>query len=97
MTVASANDLQLPGTGPPHGGQHLRPLIARIADHTLDERELTTHLAQQQLGAIAVLHPCRVNDHAQQQPERVGQNVALAPNGLLARIVTRRVERGAPF
>ena len=57
VTVASANDLQLPGTGPPYGGQHLRPLIARIADHTLDERELTTHLAQQRFGAIAVLHP----------------------------------------
>ena len=47
--------------------------------------------------AIAVLHIGWVNDNAQEEAERVDQDVALAPRDLLARIIALRVERGAPF
>ena len=97
MLVAASDDLHLPWPGSRHGCGHLRPLVASIADDPLDERELAARLAQQQLGSIAVLDVSRVDHHTQQQAERVGQDVALAAKGLLARIVTRRVERRAPF
>jgi hypothetical protein len=35
--------------------------------------------------------------HAQQQAERIDENVALATRDLLARIEALRVERGLPF
>jgi len=61
------------------------------------EGTLPARLLQQRLGAGAILHIRRMDPHAQQQSERVGQDVALGPEGLLAGIVTRRVQRRPPF
>ena len=97
VLVAATNDLQAPGAGPRHGGGHLRPLVARIGHQSLDEGEQATGLPQHGLGAIAVLNVRRVDDDAQQQAERVDEDVPLAPERLLARVVAGRVERGAPF
>ena len=87
MLVAATNDLQAPGAGPRHGGGH----------QSLDEGEQATGLRQHGLGAIAVLDVGRVDDDAQQQAERVDEDVPFAPEHLLARVVAGRVERGAPF
>jgi hypothetical protein len=38
-----------------------------------------------------------VDNDVQQKPERIDQDVALAPRDFLARIKPLRVERGAPF
>jgi hypothetical protein len=38
-----------------------------------------------------------MHDHREQQAEGVGQQVALATDDLLARVVAGRVERRAPF
>jgi len=38
-----------------------------------------------------------MDDDVQQEAERIDQDVALAPNDLLARIKPLRVKRGAPF
>lgn len=97
VLVASSDDLHLPWSGSLHGGGHFRPLIARIADDPLEEGELSSGLAQQRFGAVPVLDVGGMHHDAQQQAERVRQDVALAPKGLLARIVTRRVERRPPF
>ena len=97
VPVAAAHDLDLPGAGAGGGGGHPRPLIAGIADDALDEREQTSHLAQQWLGSIAVLHMRRLHDDAEQQAQRVGQQMALAACDLLARVVAGRIERRAPF
>ena len=97
VLVAAADDLERPGAGAGHDGTHPRPLIARIADDPLDEGKQPADLAQHGFGAVAVLHVRWMHDHAEQQAERVGQQVALAPNDLLARVIAGRVERSAPF
>jgi hypothetical protein len=58
---------------------------------------LPARLAQQWFGSVAILDVGRVDHHAQQQTQRIRQDVALAAKGLLARIVARRVERRPPF
>ena len=95
--VAASDDLHLPWPGSLHGCGHLRPLVAGIADDPLDERELPARLAQQWRSSVAILNVGRQDDHAKQQTQRIRQDVTLAAKGLLARIVTRRVERRPPF
>ena len=97
MLVAASDDLHLPWPGALDGRCHPRPLISGIANDPLDEWELAADLAQQWFGAVAVLDIGRVNQHAQQQTKCIGQDVALATEGLLARVIARRVERRPPF
>jgi hypothetical protein len=96
-SVAAAHDLGLPGSGAGCGSRHLRPLVAGITDDALDEREQTPRLAQERFRAITVLHAGRMHHDAEQQTERIGQDMALAPDDLLARVITGRVERRASF
>jgi hypothetical protein len=52
----------------------------------------------QQLGrTVTVLNISRMYDDAQQQAQRVDQDVPLATFDLLARVVARRIERRPPF
>lgn len=97
MAVAAAHDLDLPVAGAGDGGSHLRPLISSVADDALDEGEQSARLAQQWLGTVAVLHIGGMHDHAEQQAKRVGQDMTLAPDNLLARVVAGRIESRAPF
>ncbi len=84
VPVAAANDLEFPRAGAGDGGFHLLPLIARITDDALDEGEAPARLPEQRLCAISVLDTGRVDGDGQQQAERIGQDVALAANHLLA-------------
>jgi hypothetical protein len=97
VLVTAPDDLHLPSPGPLHCRRHLRPLVAGIADHPLEERKQPARLSQQRLGPVAVLDIGGMHDHAEQQAERVGQDMALAAKGLLARIVPGRVEGRPPF
>ncbi len=97
MTVTTADDLKLPRTCAGDGRFHLLPLVARVADDALDEGEAPSSLPEQRLRAVAILHAGRVNVDGEQEAERVGQNVALAANHLLAGIVSGRVERSPPL
>jgi hypothetical protein len=97
VAVAASDDLNLPRPGTGDGSRHLRPLITRVADDTLDEGEQLARLSQQRLGAVAVLHIGRMHGHRQQQANGVGQQVALAADNLLARVIAGRIERSAPF
>jgi len=38
-----------------------------------------------------------MHDDAEQQAQRVGQDMTLAPDDLLARVVAGRIKRSAPF
>ncbi len=82
---------------PVNGSGHLRSLIARIADDALDEREQPARLPKQRLSPVAVLHTGGMHDDGEQHPDGVGQQVALAADDLLARVVAGRIERSAPF
>ena len=95
--VAATDDPDLPTASAGDGGRHLRPLVVGVADDTLDERKQPPRLAQQRLGAVAILNIGRMHHHGEQQAERVRQYVALAADNFLARIVARWVKRRAPF
>ncbi len=97
VPVAAADDLEFPWASAGDGGFHLAPLITRVADDALDKGEAPSSLLEQQLCPIPVLHAGRVDVDRQQQAERVGQDMALAANHLLAGIVAGRVERSPPL
>ena len=54
-------------------------------------------MIQHQCGTIAVLQISRVHDDAQQQSERIDEDVVLDASDLLARVETDRVDPRAPF
>ena len=49
------------------------------------------------LAPVAVLKVGGMDDDVQQKPERIYQDVALAPDDLLARVKPLRIKRGPPF
>ena len=95
MPVAAAHDLKLPTAGAGDGGLHLLPLIAGVADGA-SMSELSG-LAEQSLGAVAVLYAGGVDVNGQQQANCIRQNVALAAKHLLASVIAGRVERSPPL
>lgn len=97
VPIAAADDLKSPRSGSGDDRFHVRSLVAGIADETLDEGEALPGLAQQGFRAVAILHAGGVDDDRQQQAERVGQDVALAAENLLARIVAGRIQRSPPL
>src|SRR3954464_7586796 len=88
---------EFPRAGAGDGGLHLLPLVARVSDDALKEREASSSLAKQRLGAVPVLYAGGMDVHGQQQAEGVGQNVALAAKHLLASVIAGRVERSPPL
>ena len=97
MRIAALDDLDGPTTGVSDDFRHLRPLVACIGEDALDEGKQTARRPQHLAGTIAILQVGGVDDHTQQQAERIDEDVAFASRDLLARIETLRVERRAPF
>ena len=97
VLVAAAHDLQFPDAGAGDDSLHLAPLIARVADDALNEREAASCLPQQRLCTVSILDACRMDADGQQQAERIGQDVALAAKHLLASVIAGRVERSPPL
>ena len=97
VLVAAAHDLQFPDARARDDGRHLAPLIARVADEALNEREAASCLPQQSLCTVSILDACRMHADGQQQAERIGQDVALAAKHLLASVIAGRVERSPPL
>ena len=93
MLVAVAHDPNGPVARAGQSGRYPRPLIGA----SLDKREPPSRLAQQRLGAVAILHMGRMHQHTEQRAHGVGRNMAFAAGGPLARIVARWVEGGPPF
>ena len=95
---AASNDLDRPAPGLGRGPRGLRPLIAAVAVDALNEREQTTRAAvEHQHHPVAILNVGGMHRHAQQEAERIDENVAFATADLLARIEALRVEHGPPF
>jgi len=97
MSLAAFDDFQGPTSR--IGGRlcRLGPLVAGVGKDPLDEGEAGSGLAQNLAQAIAILDVGRMDDDAQQEAERIDEDVPLATRDLLARIKALRVERGAPF
>jgi hypothetical protein len=94
----SFDDLDHPMAGAGSGARDAWSLIAGIGEDALDEGEQAASATiENQPRPVAVLNVGRMNDDVQQEAERIDQDVALAPDDLLARIKPLRVERGAPF
>ena len=75
-----------------------RPLIAGIGKDANNERPQSPRaVIENECGAVAILDVGRMHGDAQQQTERIDEDVPLAPCNLLARIVALRVERSPPF
>ena len=66
---------------------HLVAAIAAVGKDALDEGEEPARLAQHLVGTIAILDVGGMYHDAQQETERVDQDVSLATLDLLARVV----------
>jgi hypothetical protein len=96
MRVGALDDLERPRAGGGDAPRRLRPLIAGVGEDALDEREAPTRPAEQPADAVAVLDVGGVDLDAQQQSERVDEDVPLAASDLLAGIVALPIVR-PPF
>ena len=97
VPVAAADDLKLPEASAGDGGFHRLPLVAGVADDALDKGKAPPRLPEQRLRPVPVLHAGRVDVDGEPQAERVGQDVALAADPLLAGIVAGRIKRSPPL
>ena len=88
--VGALDDLDGPAAGIRHRLCRPWALIAGIGEDALDEREGPARLAKNFADAVAILDVGRMNNDAQQQTERVDEDVALAARDLLARIIALR-------
>ena len=96
--VVTANDFDGPCAGLGHGGGELWSLIIGVGKNALDEGEHTPSAAlENERRAIAVLPIGGVDDDVQEEPQRVDKDVPLAAFDLLARVITRWIERKPPF
>ncbi len=96
--VAALDDLDGPFSGFGSSSAYARPLIPAIGEDAFDERKQGPGSFGQHLrGAVAVLDVGRVNGHAQQEAERIDEDVALAALDLLARIEALGVEKSPPL
>ena len=96
--VAALDDLDLPRAGFGCGGADARALIAAIGEDARDERKQGPRSFGQHLsGTVAVLGVGGMNRHAQQQAERIDEDVALAAFDLFARIEALGIEKSPPL
>ncbi len=72
------------------------PGITTIGEDHQQVQEAVAEQAQEQLRAIAVLHACRGDHHAEHESIGVGEHMAFAALDLLARIVTAAQRRKLP-
>ena len=95
--VAALGDLQPPaaGLGDRRGGR--LALVGPVGEDHLDEREQPARGAQERQGAVPVLDAGGRDGGAQQQAQRVDEDVALLALDLLARVIALRIDTRAPF
>jgi hypothetical protein len=98
MQFVALDDLDHPLAGVGSGLRGARSLIAGIGEDALDEgEEAASAPIENQPRPVAVLKVGGMDDDVQQKTERIYQDVALAPDDLLARVKPLRIKRGPPF
>jgi hypothetical protein len=96
--LVALDDFHDPAAGIGGSSCYPWPLISGVGEDPLDERKQGSRaLVEDQRGPVAILDIGGMDGNAQQQSERVDEDVTLAAGDLLARIVTLRINRGPPF
>ena len=97
-SVGSFDDVDHPRAGASSSSSRFRALVAAIGVDAFDKgKQATRASVEDQRDAVAILDVGGMNGDAQQEAERVDQDVPLATRNLLARIVALRIERRPPF
>jgi len=79
------------------GFLEFRPLIAAVGKQLFQERIHPEQGCKKQNAAVAVLDIGGMNDHVQQQTQRIYENMALLALDLFARVIAMRIDTGPPF
>lgn len=88
MGVAALDDLDDPGSGGGNSIGGLGGVVTAVGVDALDEgKQAPRPLVEDQRRAVAILDVGRMDGDAQQQAERIDQDVPLAALDLLARVV----------
>jgi hypothetical protein len=96
--IGALDDLDAPAARAASCLAHARPLVSGIGKDRRDEWKAPPHRAcQDERRAVAVLDARRMDHGSQQKALVVGEDVALDPLDLLARIEADRVNRAPPF
>jgi hypothetical protein len=98
VQLSALDDFDDPTSGAGCGGGRTRSLIACIGEDAQDDGEQGARaFIKNECCAVTILNVGRVNGGAQQQAERIYENVALLALDLLARIVAMRINARPPF
>ena len=95
--IAALDDLELPIGDGVEELFELGALIGAVADDLLKKGKQSPHRLEQGRCAVAVLHIGRTHLHAQQQAERVDEEMTLLALDLLAGVIARRIDLRPPF
>lgn len=98
MQLVAFDDVERPGAGA--GGGQCGPgsLVSGVGEDAKDEgKQRARAFVQHQRSAVAILNVGGVNRDAQQQAERIDEDMALAARDLLGRVKALRIEQGPPF
>lgn len=97
MQFVALDDLDDPVAAPGGGQCGVRSAISRVCEDAHDERKQSPRaFIENECRAVAILDAGGMYVGAQQQAERIYENVALLTLDLLARIVSMRIVR-PPF
>ena len=98
MQFGTLDDLDNPIAAARGNQCRARTLIACVGEDAQNERkQCSGPFIEYERGAIAILDICCMNSGAQQQAERVDEDMPLLSFDLLARIVARRIDADPPF
>ncbi len=95
--IAALDDLELPIGDGVEDLFEFGALIGAVADDLLKKGKQPPHRLEQRRRAVAVLHVGWMHLHAQQQAERVNEEMALLARDLLAGVIARRIDLRPPF
>jgi hypothetical protein len=91
--VRPFDDFDFPGACSSRGCSRFWALIAAVSKNAFDEGEQATGApVEHQCNAVAILNVGGMNGDAQQQTERIDEDMPFATRDLLARIKALRVE-----
>ena len=98
MQFGALDDFNDPAARPCRRQGSAGTLIAGIGKDLHNERPERARLfIEHEFHAIAILNVRRMNRNAQQEAERVDEDMTLTPRDLLARVIALRVHRRPPF